>query len=109
MSIKYSKLTGDLAILPVSCRFVSFQNDKGSVFTWSTRPSTAKIIAIEGNVSITNIDKMLQDQAQCQVGFSSNDSEWYKKISCVGTRTSASDAAVATLQSKGYTVSITPA
>ena len=34
---------------------------------------------------------------------------WYKTISLIGTRTSASDAAVQTLQSKGYTVSITPA
>ena len=34
---------------------------------------------------------------------------WYKSISLNGTRTSASDAAVKTLQQKGYTVSITPA
>ena len=32
-----------------------------------------------------------------------------KYIKCSGTRTSASDAAVATLQQKGYTVSVTPA
>ena len=109
ISLKYSKLTGDLAILPSKLRFVSFANDKGSVFTWSTRPSTAKIIAIEGNASITNIDKMLQDQAQCQVGFLPNDSVWNKTISVAGIRTSASDDAVATLQQKGYTVLINPA
>ena len=109
MSLSYSKLTGDLAILPSKLRFVSFANDKGSVFTWSTRQSTAKIIAIEGNASLTNIDKMLQDQAQCQVGFSSNDSVWYKTISVAGNRTSASDDAVATLQQKGYTISISKA
>ena len=106
MSLKYSKLTGDLAILPSKLIFVSFANDKGSVFTWSTRQSTAKIIAIEGNASLTNIDKMLQDQAQCQVGFLSNDPVWLKTISVAGNRTSASDAAVATLQQKGYTISI---
>ena len=109
MSFKYSKLTGDLAMLPSKCRFVSFQQDKGSVFTWGTRQSTAKIVAIEGNASITNIDKMLQDQAQCQVGFLSNDNIWYKTISVAGNRTSASDNAVATLQQKGYTISIAKA
>ena len=109
MTFKYSKLTGDLAILPSKLRFVSFANDKGSVFTWSTRQSTAKIIAIEGGASLTNIDKMLQDQAQCQVGFLSNDNIWYKTISVAGNRTSASDNAVATLQQKGYTISIAKA
>ena len=107
--LSYSKLSGDLAILPSECRFTSFYEDKGSVFTWSTRTSTAKIIAIEGNAKITNIDKMLQDQAQCQIGFSSNDDVRFKTISALGTRTSASDAAVQTLQKKGYTVSVTPA
>lgn len=106
INLRSSKLTGDLAILPSKCRFVSFMNDKGSVFTWSTRQSTAKIIAIEGKVSLTNIDKMLQDQAQCLVGFLSKDPVWYKTISVAGNRTSASDSAVATLQQKGYTISI---
>ena len=109
ISCKYSRLNGDLAVLPASCHFASFKNDVGSVFTWSSRPSTAKIIAIEGNASITNIDKMLQDQAQCQVGFSSSDNLWYKTISAVGSRTSASDDAVAALQQKGYTISIATA
>ena len=107
--IKYSKLSGDLATLPSVCRFVSFDRDKGSVFTWSERPSSAKILAIQGTANLTNVDKMLQDQAQCQVGFSASDASWYKTIFITGTRTSASDAAVQTLQSKGYTVSITPA
>ena len=109
IKLKNSKLTGDLAMLPSKCRFVSFLYDKGSVFTWSTRPSSAKIIAIEGNANLTNIDKMLQDQAQCQVGFSPNSETWYKTISVAGNRTSASDDAVATLQQKGYTISISKA
>lgn len=109
INLKYSKLTGDLATLPALCRFASFQTDKGSVFSWGTRPSTAKIVAIEGTASLTNIDKMLQDQAQCQVGFTSSDAPYYKTISVAGNRTSASDAAVAALQQKGYTVSITKA
>ena len=106
ISLKFSKLTGDLATLSSVCKFASFKNDKGSVLTWSTRQSTDKIIAIEGTARLTNIDKMLQDQAQCQVGFSSNDSPWYKIISIAGNRTSASDDAVATLQQKGYTINI---
>ena len=109
ITLKYSKLSGDIATLPASCRFASFANDKGSVFTWSTRSSSAKIIAIEGNATLNNIDKMLQDQAQCQVGFSSGDSIWYKTIQVAGNRTSASDDAVATLQQKGYTISIAKA
>lgn len=109
VSLKYSRLSGDLATLPASCKFVSFQNDSGSSFTWGTRTSSSKIVAIEGNASLTNIDKMLQDQAQCQVGFSPSDAPVYKTISVAGNRTSSSDTAVATLQQKGYTVSIAKA
>ena len=109
MTLQYGRFTGDLATTPALCRFISFTHDKGSVLTWSTRPSTARIIAMEGEASLTNIDKMLQDQAQCQVGFSSSDYPQYKVISIAGNRTSASDAAVETLQQKGYTVSITKA
>lgn len=109
VSLKYSRLSGDLATLPVSCRFVSFQNNSDSSFTWGTRASSSKIVAIEGNARLTNIDKMLQDQAQCQVGFASSDGVQYKTISVAGNRTSASDDAVSTLQQKGYTVSIAKA
>ena len=107
--IKYAQLSGDLAVLPTSFRFVSFLGDAGSTFTWGTRPSSAKIIAIEGKVSLTNIDKMLQDQAQCQIGFASSDTVAYKTISVAGNRTSVSDDAVAILQQKGYTISIAKA
>lgn len=108
ISLDYGRYTGDLANLPVSCRYISFKNDAGSVFTWGTRPSSAKIVAIEGNAELTNVDKMLQDQAGCQVGFTSGSTSWYKSISVVGNRTSASDSAITVLQNKGYTVSITP-
>ena len=104
ISLSFSKLTGDLAILPDACCEVALFYNKGSVFTWSTRPSSAYIISLGGASLYSNVDKMLQDQAQCQVGPTAN-----KTISATGTRTSASDAAVQTLQSKGYTVSITPA
>ena len=109
ISVQSSQLSGDLANLPPNCIFISLLNDAGSTLTWGTRPSSAKIVAIEGNAKLENIDKMLQDQAQCQVGFTSGSDQYLKTISVVGTRTSASDAAVTTLQQKGYTVSITPA
>ena len=107
-TFKIASITGDLASLPSSCRLISLIGNFASV-TWGNRPSTATILAIEGNVPLGNIDEMLQNQAQCQVGFTSSDAAIYKSISVKGTRTSASDAAVTALQQKGYTVSVTPA
>lgn len=104
----YSVLSGDLAKLPAKCKIIIMQNDMGSSFTWSTRTPSSRIIALSDSVKIDKVDKMLQDQAQCQVGFSPNDAVVFKTISVTGTRTSASDDAVAALQAKGYTVSITP-
>ena len=109
ITLKHSKITGDLSQLPTECKFVSFSMDAGSTLKWTNRPAQFKIFAIEGNAYIENVDKMLQDLSNCVIGFSENDQIWYKTISCKGQRTSASDAAVQTLQNKGYTVSITPA
>ena len=97
---------GDLSQLPDNANFVSLKYYKGTGFTWSSRPSSAKIIGIEGNPIILNLDKMLQDLANCAVGFDSTSGQWLKTISVRGSRTSASDSAVSTLQSKGYTVNI---
>ena len=105
--LKGNNISGDLATLPANCRFAALN---GNVkFTWGTRPTSSKIVAIENSPTISNIDKMLQDQAACQASIKSDDLAYYKAITATGTRTSASDAAVQTLQSKGYTVSITPA
>lgn len=95
-------LTGDLAKIPASCTLVNFAN-ASSTFTWSTRPAGAKILSIQGSASISNLDAMLIDQSSRDASTQS-----IKIISVKGTRTSASDAAVATLQQKGYTVSIIP-
>ena len=100
-------ISGDLATLPANCRFVALHNL--AKFTWSSRPTNGKIVAIGGAPIISNIDKMLQDQAACQASINPGDLAYFKVITATGTRTSASDAAVQTLQSKGYTVSITPA
>lgn len=80
-----------------------------SSFTWSERPASAVILALESCNLGNYVDKMLQDQANCKASTASNPSSWYKLISVKGTRTSASDVAVTTLQKKGYTVSVTPA
>lgn len=103
-----STIVGDLAKLPSSCYSFDASNYKGSGFTWSSRASSSNIISITGSPKIENIDKMLQDLAQCQAAIPDKTGT-YNVISAIGTRTSASDAAVQTLQSKGYTVSITPA
>lgn len=110
LAIQNSDVIGDLATLPSTCRSAAFDyHDTNAVFDWSSRPASSKIIAIRGNPKLNNIDKMLQDQANCVVGFTSADDASYKKIEVSGTRTSASDAALAKLQQKGYTVTITPA
>lgn len=109
LAILNSDVTGDLATLPSTCRSATFDyHDTNVVFAWSSRPASSKIIAIRGNPKLNNIDKMLQDQVNCVVGFTSADDASYKRIEVSGTRTSASDAALATLQQKGYTVTITP-
>ena len=98
---------GDIALLPTSFRYLNI--GVNASVSWSSRPSTSKIISIYNSPKLSNIDKMLQDQAQCVTGITSSTPEYMKSITATGTRTSASDAAVQTLQSKGYTVSITPA
>ena len=106
--LKNGSFYGDCAALSPVLSFISFQTNTGkpSTLTWSERPSTSCIMSIEGQPKMDNIDKMLQDQAKCQTPSTAPS---VKIIDVIGTRTSASDAAVQTLQSKGYTVSITPA
>lgn len=95
-------LTGDIAVL--SPNLIRIENRTG-IFTWSNRASSSKIFSIIGAPKIDNVDKMLQDMANCVAQTSTG----FTTISATGTRTAASDSAIQTLQSKGYTVSITPA
>ena len=104
LTLNASTLSGDIAKMPASFFYYS---GKGS-FSWSSRPSSSKIITFPSAVTIDNVDKMLQDQANCTVP-TDQPSVFKKTISVIGNRTSASDSAVATLQSKGYTVSVIPA
>ena len=104
----YTGKFGDAATLSPELIYL-FLGRNSATIEWTVRPSTSKIIGILGSPKLSNIDKMLQDQAQCVTGITSSTPEYMKTITATGTRTSASDAAVQTLQSKGYTVSITPA
>ena len=103
ISSNISFLTGDLAKLPAQFYMISLTGNLGTL-TWTSRPSSSKIISILGYPKIDNIDTMLINQAQCAESSSSR-----KVIEVTGTRTSLSDSAVSTLQSKGYTISVTPA
>ena len=104
-----NSVVGDLAKVPAKCYFLSLKGDSTTQYTWTSRPSTSNIFGVEGPVRVTNIDKMLQDLAQCQAAIPASGENWFKTLSLIGTRTSASDAAVQTLQTKGYTVIVTPA
>lgn len=97
----YDNVTGDLAKVPNSVYYFNSNGNKN--ITWSSRDTKGFIIAIN-NVYFSNIDDVLINEAQCVAKGNS-----FNTIVLIGTRTSASDAAVSTLQSKGYTVSITPA
>lgn len=107
LSLKNANVSGDIAKLPSSTYVLSVFGTAD--LTWSNRDKNGYILAIEGNPKINNIDQMLVNQAQCVKHPFPADEEWYKVISATGKRTSASDAAVATLQQKGYTVSVIPA
>lgn len=96
------KITGDIGKLPDNITF--FSNEKKVREFIYSKGSRTDILAVS-NVKLSNVDTFLNDMADLSVP--SNNS--FKFITLVGTRTSASDAAVQTLQSKGYTVSVTPA
>ena len=97
------QVSGDIAVLPENILRVYLS--KSNNVTWSTRPSSYSIFNLEGANLGDSVDKMLINMANCTKKTTASNN----KISVFGTRTSASDAAVQTLQSKGYTVSITPA
>lgn len=95
-------ITGDIGKLPDNITYFSSDN-KVREYTYS-KGSRTNILSVS-NVKLSNVDTFLNDMADLSVP--SNIS--FKVITLVGTRTSASDAAVQALQQKGYTVTITPA
>ena len=98
-----SNITGDLARMPATF-YLGQLSGNAQTFTWSSRTSPSKIIGIYYGVSVDNVDKLLQDEAVCEV--QSDAAPFQRLINLSGTRTSASDDAVETLQGKGYTVSV---
>lgn len=73
-------------------------------FNWkSERDNNYNIISLQDVHLGSDVDAMLINQSKCVVNVNTA-----KTISVFGNKTSASDAAVQALQSKGYTVSITP-
>ena len=97
-----STLTGDVSKMLKDGGCVLMSKEK---VTWSNRPSDYKILSISECNLGTDVDQMLIDQAKLDAG----DTYYSKTIDVIGTRTSASDAAVTTLQGKGFTISVTPA
>ena len=109
-STNYSSLFGDLSLAAKNLSFFGCILSDDSKFTWNTtRSSDSKIMALQGAVAMDNIDAMLINQANCTKNITSSSNSIFKTIAVIGTHTSASDAAVQTLQSKDYTVSIIPA
>lgn len=73
-------------------------------FNWKfERDNNYNIITLKDVHLGSDVDAMLINQSKCVVNVNTE-----KIISVFGNKTSASDAAVQALQSKGYTVSITP-
>lgn len=101
--MKANGIIGDISSLPANVELLSSYAE--NKFTWkNTRPNSSSIISLD-NVNLgSDVDSMLINMAKCTAKDVSN-----KMIKVIGTKTSASDAAVQTLQSKGYTVSVTPA
>lgn len=100
-------LVGDMSKIPAKVAFVSQINRKiDTNFTWTANGrQNATLLAMEGSIPFdtASMDNMLIDQATCTVSPSATNS-WEKIIAVKGTRTSASDAAVATLQNMGVTI-----
>lgn len=97
-----AEMTGDLALLPSSMYRLELRKSTKSSFTWSNRPSSAKILSINGSMVLSDIDKMLIDNAKCEVPTNGDNNT--KDFYIIGKRTTASDSAVQTLQSNGYSV-----
>ena len=102
-----TRVYGDLSVLSNSILWVQADINTTGTFTWTGIKNRTNILAVE-HCKCNKIDAFLNDMATLEAKFGGEEI-WYKTISLIGTRTSASDAAVQTLQSKGYTVSITPA
>lgn len=109
LHVSNSNITGDLSNTP-ACLAELLTRKHGKVLEYNgNRPSNSKLLALYGGVNLgDNVDAFLIDNARF-VANSNNYNYTWKSIEIRGTRTSASDAAIQTLQSNGFTVSINPA
>ena len=98
--------SGDLGKIDDNILYVVGTTGK-SKFTWTRGSTRTKILACM-DIFCDKIDDMLIDMSEMEAEFVDSN-VLHKNIKLIGTRTSASDAAVQTLQSKGYTVSVIPA
>ena len=100
-------LTGDMSKIPANVRVISQDGRMiDTNFTWTANGrQNAALLAMVGQIPFdtTSMDNMLIDQATCTFN-GSDELPWTKIISVSGTRTSASDAAVAAIQNKGITI-----
>lgn len=105
-SFKGLSLTGDMSKIPAGVNFISLYDRKVTTnFTWTADSrKNATLLAIQGSAPFDTVsmDNMFIDQATCT--FKPSSESWSRTISVNGTRTSASDAAVATLQNMGVTI-----
>lgn len=96
-------MVADLSQIQAEVWMVITEGREDKIFSWkTTRDSSLPIIALRDINLGNDVDAMLINQAACNPhsGVSGND----LIIKVYGTRTSASDAAVATLKSKGMTI-----
>lgn len=93
-------IMGDLSLAPPNLLNLTEGN-----YTWDNERSSSCPIFKATNVTLDNyVDKALINLAKCQA----SENVKVKTIDFIGTRTSASDTAISTLQNKGYTVSVRP-
>lgn len=98
-------IIGSVFSLPNNVKFISFTGSLNSQLS-PTFDIRTNIVAVE-DAKFPNADEFLNNLATLSkpTDFNSLPS-WYKAIKIIGTRTTASDSAVSTLQSKGYTVTL---
>ena len=99
----YNRIVGDMSRAPHGANYMFLMNNKNRVFSWETeRSSDEPIITFKEIHFDKYLDAMLTNMAKMSVDNTSTD----KNISVYGNRTASSDAAISTLQNKGYTISI---
>jgi len=114
-NLKGLRISGDIANINNATIFLSNinsgknQNAHLSTTFWSTKkPDRSYILATEGVRIVSGVDQFLIDMASLNLSPTAVSGDaWLRTIAIRGTRTTASDAAVATLAGKGITVTLT--